>query len=91
MLINFNLTLTWWLGNISLSSRSSDMPTTDIVKVEQLTAKPASFELNDLLEMQTEFALIKSVSQSKTLAAMLFIGVTFFSAFGVFLFHMAPS
>lgn len=91
MLINFNLTLTWWLGNILWSSRSSDMPITDIVKVEQPTAKPACFELNDLLQMQTEFALIKSVSQSKTLAVMLFIGVTFFSAFGVFLFHMAPS
>ena len=91
MLINFNLTLTWWLGNILWSSRSRDMPTTDIVKVEQLTAKPASFELNDLLEMQTEFALIKSVSQSKTLAAMLFIGMTFFSAFGLLLLYMTPS
>ena len=91
MLINFNLTSTWWLGNILWSSRSRDMPTTDIVKVEQLTAKPASFELNDLLEMQTEFALIKSVSQSKTLAAMLFIGMTFFSAFGLLLLYMTPS
>ena len=91
MLINFNLTLTWWLGNILWSSRSSDMPATDIVKIEPLTAKPACFELNDLLQMQVEFALIKSVSQSKTLAAMLFIGITFFSAFGLFLLHMAPS
>ncbi|ACJ27695.1 hypothetical protein swp_0887 [Shewanella piezotolerans WP3] len=67
------------------------MPTTDKGKKELLTSKYASFELNDLLEMQTEFALIESVSQSKTLTAMLCIGIAFFSAFGLFLLHMAPS
>ncbi|MCL1092903.1 hypothetical protein [Shewanella kaireitica] len=58
---------------------------------DKFAVKQNGFELTDLLEMQTEFALIKSASQSKMLTAMLCIGVAFFSAFGLFLLHMAPS
>ena len=43
----------------------------------------------DLIKMQTEFALIESMLRSKTLSAMVLVGVVFFAAFGYFLYRIA--
>ena len=43
----------------------------------------------ELIKIQTEFALIESMLRSKTLSAMVLVGVVLFAAFGYFLFRMA--
>lgn len=43
----------------------------------------------ELIKMQTEFALIESMLRSKTLSAMVLVGVVLFAAFGYFLFRVA--
>lgn len=43
----------------------------------------------ELIKMQTEFALIESMLRSKTLSAMVLVGVVSFAAFGYFLYRMA--
>jgi hypothetical protein len=50
-----------------------------------------SFEPLDLLRMQTEFALLKSMTQSKTLTAMVIIGVTAYSGFIYWVVKMASA
>ncbi|PRO72200.1 hypothetical protein C6Y40_18665 [Alteromonas alba] len=48
-----------------------------------------SEDLHELVKMQTEFALIESMLRSKTLSAMVLVGVVLFEAFGYFLYRMA--
>ncbi|GEM_PF-861331 len=48
-----------------------------------------TFDLLDIVRMQTEVALIESMTKSKTLTAMVIIGVVGFSGFFYFLFKMA--
>jgi len=48
-----------------------------------------SEDLHELVKMQTEFALIESMLRSKTLSAMVLVGVVLFAAFGYFLYRMA--
>ena len=43
----------------------------------------------DLLRMQTEVALIDSMTKSKTLTIMVIVGVLAFSGFAYFLYKMA--
>ena len=55
-----------------------------------LPARPRTNSLFDLLEMQTEFALLQSMKKSKTLFVMVVIGVIACIGFTLFLLHMAP-
>lgn len=53
------------------------------------TMNTQSEDLHELIKMQTEFALIESMLRSKTLSAMVLVGVVLFAAFGYFLYRMA--
>ncbi|QBG37028.1 hypothetical protein [Litorilituus sediminis] len=44
---------------------------------------------SDLIEMQTEYALLKAMLKSKTLVAMLLIGLSLFAGLIYFLISMA--
>lgn len=60
--------------------------------MEQNNNKPKLKESNDpldLVRMQTEVALLDSMSKSKTLTAMVIIGTLAFSGFFYFLYKMA--
>lgn len=48
-----------------------------------------SKDLHELVNMQIEFALIESMLRSKTLSAMVLVGVALFAGFGYFLYRMA--
>ncbi|MGB0893393.1 MAG: hypothetical protein ACPGUD_03230 [Parashewanella sp.] len=43
----------------------------------------------DLISMQTEVALLSSMTRSKTLTAMVLVGLALFGSFVLFLMHMA--
>ncbi|WP_435276030.1 hypothetical protein ACMAZF_03135 [Psychrobium sp. nBUS_13] len=45
--------------------------------------------VEELIEMQTELALVDSMLQSKTLTIMLILGTTSFAVFMYFLFNVA--
>ena len=60
--------------------------------MEQNNNKPKLKESNDpldLVRMQTEVALLDSMSKSKTLTAMVIIGTLAFSGFFYFLYKMS--
>lgn len=47
------------------------------------------FSWKDLIKMQPEFALMRSMVKSKTLILMVIAGLASYTAFAVFLFKMA--
>ena len=60
--------------------------------MEQKTDKPKLKESNDnmdLFRMQTEVALLDSMSRSKTLTIMVILGIIAFGGFFYFLYKMA--
>lgn len=60
--------------------------------MEQKSGKPQLKESNDnldLIRMQTEVALVDSMTKSKTLTVMVFVGALAFSGFAYFLYKMA--
>lgn len=60
--------------------------------MENKGKKPGLKESNDpmdLIRMQTEFALLKSMTQSKTLTAVVVIGLSLFAGFCWFLLKQA--
>lgn len=60
--------------------------------MDQKSGKPRLKESDDnldLLRMQTEVALIDSMTKSKTLTIMVVVGVLAFSGFAYFLYKMA--
>ncbi|MCJ8296462.1 MAG: hypothetical protein MJK15_18875 [Colwellia sp.] len=52
---------------------------------------PTSYTLRQALEFEWWFALIASMSQSKTLIAMVIFGCSLFGCFGVYLFNLAST
>lgn len=55
---------------------------------QKLAAKSSN---SDLIEMQTEYALLKAMLKSKTLVFMLLIGLSLFAGLIYFLISMASS
>ncbi len=52
---------------------------------------PTSFTLKQALEFEWWFALIGSMSQSKTLTAMVILGCSLFGGIGFYLFNLAST
>jgi|TARA_B100001063_G_scaffold244599_1_gene277772 hypothetical protein len=64
----------------------------EYIFMEQKSGKPQLKESNDnldLIRMQTEVALVDSMTKSKTLTIMVVVGVLAFSGFAYFLYKMA--
>ncbi|WP_010389728.1 hypothetical protein [Pseudoalteromonas undina] len=64
----------------------------EYIFMEQKSGKPQLKESNDnldLIRMQTEVALVDSMTKSKTLTIMVVVGALAFSGFAYFLYKMA--